>query len=44
MSWFNELGEVLNAVHNGIVAIDAEERVTGRNDFPQSKRGPGTWL
>ena len=28
MSWFNELGEVLNAVHNGIIAIDAEERVT----------------
>ena len=28
MSWFNELEEVLNAVHNGIVAIDAEERVT----------------
>ncbi|MBC2722069.1 sigma 54-interacting transcriptional regulator [Desulfosporosinus sp.] len=28
MSWFNKLEEVLNAVHNGIVAIDAEERVT----------------
>jgi len=28
LSWFNKLNEVLNAVHNGIVAIDAEERVT----------------
>lgn len=28
MSLFNELEEVLNAVHNGILAIDAEERVT----------------
>jgi len=28
VSWFNKLEEVLNAVHNGIVAIDAEERVT----------------
>jgi len=28
LSWFNELEEVLNAVHNGIVAIDVDERVT----------------
>ena len=28
LSWFNELDEVLNAVHNGIIAINAEERVT----------------
>ncbi len=27
MLWFEELGEVLNVVHNGVIAIDAEERI-----------------
>jgi len=39
VSWFNELEEVLNAVHNGILAIDVDEKVTIYNSQAERMLG-----
>ncbi len=39
MPWFEELGEVLNVVHNGVIAIDAGERIMIYNRQAESMLG-----